>query len=107
MVLLEIQNTTLAVTAAITGAVLVFAALIIARLIGPRSFTKRKGETYECGIPTRGESMAQFHVGYYLFAILFLMFDVETVFLFPWATIAKTLRSTALIAVGTFLLFLF
>ena len=106
MVLLEIQNTTLAVTAAITGAVLVFAALIIARLIGPRSFTKRKGETYECGIPTRGESMAQFHVGYYLCAILFLMFDVETVFLFPWATIAKTLRSTALIAVGTFLFIL-
>ena len=58
MVLLGIQNTTLAVTAALTGVVLVFAALLIARLIGPRSFTKRKGETYECGIPTRGESMA-------------------------------------------------
>ena len=72
MVLLGIQNTTLAVTAVITGAVLVFAALLIARLIGPRSFTQKKGETYECGIPTRGESMAQFHVGYYLFAILFL-----------------------------------
>ena len=68
MVLLGIQNTTLAVTAVLTGVVLVFAALLIARLIGPRSFTKRKGETYECGIPTRGESMAQFHVGYYLFA---------------------------------------
>ena len=106
MVLLEIQNTTLAVTAVITGAVLVFAAVIIARLIGPRSFSKRKGETYECGIPTRGESMAQFHVGYYLFAILFLMFDVETVFLFPWSAIAKTMRSTALLAVGTFLFIL-
>ena len=45
--------------------------------------------------------MAQFHVGYYLFAILFLMFDVDTVFLFPWASIAKTIGSTALLAVGT------
>lgn len=106
MALLTIQNATLAVTAVITGAVLVFAALLIARLIGPRSFTTKKGETYECGIPTRGDSMAQFHVGYYLFAILFLMFDVETVFLFPWATIAKDLGSTALIAVGTFLFIL-
>ena len=106
MVLLTIQNATLAVTAVITGAVLVFAAWLIARLIGPRSFTTKKGETYECGIPTRGDSMAQFHVGYYLFAILFLLFDVETVFLFPWATIAKDLGSTALIAVGTFLFIL-
>ena len=106
MVLLGIQNTTLAVTAVITGVVLVFAALLIARLIGPRSFTKKKGETDECGIPTRGESMAQFHVGYYLFAILFLMFDVETVFLFPWASIAKNIGSTALLAVGTFLFIL-
>ncbi len=106
MVLLGIQNTTLAITAVITGAVLVFAALLIARLIGPRSFTQKKGETYECGIPTRGESMAQFHVGYYLFAILFLMFDVETVFLFPWASIAKSIGSTALLAVGTFLFIL-
>lgn len=106
MVLLGIQSTTLAVTAVITGIVLVFAALLIARLIAPRSYTKRKGETYECGIPTRGESMAQFHVGYYLFAILFLMFDVETVFLFPWAKIAKSFGSTSLIAVGTFLFIL-
>lgn len=106
MYLLAIQSTTLAVTAAITGFVLVFAALLIARLIGPRSFTRRKGETYECGIPTRGDSMAQFHVGYYLFAILFLMFDVETVFLFPWAVIAKGLGGVALPAVGTFLFIL-
>ena len=106
MMLLAIQNTTLAITAALTGVVLVAAALIIARLIGPRSFTQKKGETYECGIPTRGDSMAQFHVGYYLFAILFLMFDVETVFLFPWATISKSLGTQTLIAAGTFLFIL-
>lgn len=101
-----IQSTTLAVTALITGIVLVAGALIIAFLVGPRSYTEKKGEPYECGIPTRGESMAQFHVGYYLFAILFLMFDVETVFLFPWAAICRKLGSGALLAVGTFLLIL-
>lgn len=106
MVLIGIQSTTLAVTAALTGVVLVAAALIIAWLIAPRSYTMKKGEPYECGMPSRGDSMAQFHVGYYLFAILFLMFDVETVFLFPWAAICKELAASALLAVGTFLVIL-
>ncbi len=101
-----IQSTTLAVTAALTAVVLVVGALVIARLVGPRSYTQMKGEPYECGIPSRGDSMAQFHVGYYLFAILFLMFDVETVFLFPWAVICRTLGNSALPAVGTFLVIL-
>lgn len=106
MVLIGIQSTTLAVTAALTGVVLVAAALIIAWLIAPRSYTMKKGEPYECGMPTRGDNMAQFHVGYYLFAILFLMFDVETVFLFPWAAICKELAASALLAVETFLVIL-
>lgn len=106
MVLIGIQSTTLAVTAALTGVELVAAALIIAWLIAPRSYTMKKGEPYECGMPTRGDNMAQFHVGYYLFAILFLMFDVETVFLFPWAAICKELAASALLAVGTFLVIL-
>ena len=100
----------MAITAALTGVLLVVGALVIAWLIGPRSYTKKKGEPFECGIPTRGDSMAQYHVGYYLFAILFLMFDVETVFLFPWANICKTIATTigakALLAVGTFLVIL-
>ncbi len=63
-----VQSTTMAITAALTGVLLVVGALVIAWLIGPRSYTKKKGEPFECGIPTRGDSMAQFHVGYYLFA---------------------------------------
>ena len=106
MVLIDIQSTTLAVTALIAGIVLVIGGLVVALLIGPRSYTRKKGEPYECGIPTRGDNMAQFHVGYYLFAILFLMFDVETVFLFPWATICKEIGAQALAAVGTFLVIL-
>lgn len=89
MEFLTIQPTTMAITALLTGAALVFAGMAIAKLISPRSFNPQKGEPYECGIPTRGESMVQFRVGYYLFAILFLMFDVETVFLYPWATNAR------------------
>ena len=103
MELLSIQSTTLMTTAVLTGVGLVAAALIIAALVSPKSYSLQKGKAYECGIPTRGESMMQFTVGYYLFAILFLMFDVETVFLFPWAVICKTLGTAGLISVGIFL----
>lgn len=102
MILLSILNSTLAVTAALTGIGLVALALWLAGLISPRSFNAQKGEAYECGIPTRGESMAQFKVGYYLFAILFLMFDVECVFLFPWAVIVKDLAGNGLISIAIF-----
>ena len=96
------SSAVLALTALLTGAALVALALWIAGLISPRSFNAQKGEPYECGIPTRGESMSQFKVGYYLFAILFLMFDVETVFLFPWAVKMKALGVDGLISIAVF-----
>jgi len=96
------NNALLAVTAAITGAGLVGLAMWIAGLISPKSFNPQKGEPYECGIPTRGESMSQFRVGYYLFAILFLMFDVETVFLFPWAVRMRELGTDGIISIAVF-----
>lgn len=92
----------MAVVGALTGVGLVAVALVLARLISPRSFNPQKGEAYECGIPTRGESMAQFKVGYYLYAILFLMFDVETVFLFPWAVKVRELGTAGLISIAVF-----
>ena len=96
------NNGLLGITALLTGAALVFLALWIAKLISPRSFNPQKGEAYECGIPTRGESMSQFKVGYYLFAILFLMFDVETVFLFPWAVRMRELGVDGLLCIAVF-----
>lgn len=96
------NSAVLALTALLTGVALVALAMWIAGLISPRSFNPQKGEAYECGIPTRGESMSQFHVGYYLFAILFLMFDVETVFLFPWAVIMKSLGTAGIISIAVF-----
>ena len=89
--------------AALSGLALVVIGLSLAAAIGPRSYAPQKGETYECGIPTRGDSMVQFKVGYYLFAILFLMFDVETVLLFPWAVIAGSLGTGSIMAVAVFL----
>lgn len=102
MLTLAIQPVTLAIAAALTGIGLVALALWLAGLISPKSYNAQKGEPYECGIPTRGESMAQFKVGYYLFAILFLMFDVECVFLFPWAVRVKELGGTGLLSIAIF-----
>lgn len=98
-----IQSVTTALVAIISGLVLVALGLWLAGLIGPRSYAPQKGEPYECGIPTRGESMVQFNVGYYLFAILFLLFDVEAIFLFPWAVVAKGLGTGSILAVAVFL----
>jgi len=84
---------TLLVVVILTAIALVAVALGIARAVSPRSYNPQKGEAYECGIPTRGRSWMQFKVGYYLFAILFLMFDVETVFLFSWAVVVQELGS--------------
>lgn len=91
-----------AIVALLTGAGLVWLAMWIAGLISPRSFNPQKGEAYECGIPTRGESMARFSVGYYMFAILFLMFDVETVLLFPWAIKVQELKAESVLCVAIF-----
>lgn len=71
--------------AAILGFVLVAGALIGNQVLAPRQPTKTKGVTYECGMLPIGRSRAQVHIRYYLFAILFLIFDIEAVFLFPWA----------------------
>jgi NADH-quinone oxidoreductase subunit A len=90
----------------ITGIFLVVAAYVIAKLIGPRSYNPVKGQPFECGIPTRGSSWIPVHIGYYLFAILFLVFDVETVFLFPWAVVVKDFGPLALVSIAFFLLVL-
>ena len=94
---------TLLITAVLTAIALVAAGLFVARLIAPRSFNPNKGEAYECGLPTHGGSHMPFKVGYYLFAILFLMFDIETVFLFPWAVVVARTGVYALAGAAFFL----
>ena len=100
------MNFTLLVTVLLTAVTLVVGAFVIAKLIGPRSYNPVKGEPFECGIPTRGSSWMPLHAGYYLFAILFLIFDIETVFLYPWAVVVKDFGSMALLSIGFFLVVL-
>ena len=71
--------------AGILGSLLVLTALLTSRLLAPFSRSSGKGTSYECGMLPIGRVRSQMQVRYYLFAILFLIFDVEAVFLFPWA----------------------
>ena len=96
------SNSALFLVVFVTAIVLVGAALLAAKFLSPRSWNQHKGQAYECGIPTRGNSWLQFRVGYYLFAILFLVFDVETVLLFPWAVVMKDLGAQGLVYVSFF-----
>ena len=97
---------TLLVVVILTAIALVAVALGVARAIAPRSYNPQKGEAYECGIPTRGKSWMQFKVGYYLFAILFLIFDVEAMFMFPWAVIVREVGVAGLFNILFFMLIL-
>lgn len=96
------SNSALFLVVLLTAILMVVAALLIAKWLAPHSTNPQKGEPYECGIPTRGTSWVQFKVGYYLFAILYLIFDVETVLLFPWAVVMKDLGTDGLILVSFF-----
>lgn len=100
------MNFILLIAVCITAVFLVIAAYVIAKLIGPRAYNPIKGEPFECGIPTHGSSWLPFNVGFYLFALLFLMFDVETLFLFPWAVVVKQLGLAAIYSIGFFMLVL-
>ncbi len=59
--------------------------VLVPHLIAPKKPNPIKSEVYECGIETVGEAWVQFKVQYYVFALVFLIFDIETVFLYPWA----------------------
>jgi NADH:ubiquinone oxidoreductase subunit 3 (subunit A) len=69
----------------LVGLIIPVGAIAAAWVLGPRKPNPIKQTTYECGIETVGESWVQFKAQYYIFALVFLIFDVETVFLFPWA----------------------
>jgi NADH-quinone oxidoreductase subunit A len=94
--------------------VLIISALLFAgggiygsKLLVKGSYNKAKGEPYECGVETIGGTWIQFNVGYYLFALIFLIFDVELVFLFPWAVAVKAAGWIAFVEIVVFLFILF
>mgnify|MGYP005865021175 CR=1 FL=1 len=86
--------------------VLPAAALLIPRLVAPRKPNRVKLQTYECGVETIGDSWVQFRVQYYIFALIFLIFDIETVFLYPWAVAMDQLPLFAVVEGILFILIL-
>lgn len=81
--------------------------IAVAKILVKGTKNAQKGQTYECGVPTLGPSWIQFNVGYYLFALIFLIFDVELIFLYPWAVVVKKMGFMAFAEIIVFLFVLF
>ena len=90
--------------AIILSSAFVFLPMLVSRLTGTHNPTPEKLTEYECGFPAFEGSRAQFDVRFYLVAILFIIFDLEAAFLFPWAV---SLGDTGWVGWGTMMLFLF
>jgi NADH-quinone oxidoreductase subunit A len=73
------------------------------RLLGPRRPAPEKLDAYECGVPVITSPRQRLSVHFYLVAILFILFDIETVFLIPWAVLFRSLAVPGLIEMGLFL----
>jgi NADH-quinone oxidoreductase subunit A len=87
----------------IAGLGLVAVAFGTARLMAPHRPLPEKLTTYECGIDPVGEGWSQSQVRYYIYGFLFVIFDVESVFLFPWARVFEGLGWTAVVEMGIFI----
>ncbi|HSK11192.1 MAG TPA: NADH-quinone oxidoreductase subunit A [Vicinamibacterales bacterium] len=81
-------------------------ALLFAWLVRPQRYSKVKLEPYECGIETVGDARDRYSIRYYIVAMLFVIFDVEVVFMFPWAVIMDELMLFGLIEMVVFLFIL-
>ncbi len=75
----------------------------ISALLGPRLRRKQKLDTYECGVPLMAGSRDRFPVKFYLVAILFILFDIETVFLIPWSVVYKGLGMAGFVEMLVFI----
>jgi NADH-quinone oxidoreductase subunit A len=86
--------------------VFALAPVIAEAILAPRKRTLAKGDAYECGVKTYGETWVRFRIQYYIYAIMFVVFDIETVFLFPWAAAYEKLGSFGLFALYEMVVFL-
>jgi NADH:ubiquinone oxidoreductase subunit 3 (subunit A) len=77
--------------------------LLAAKVLSPRRPTAAKLESYECGAQPIGEAWVQFPVGFYLVALVFIVFDALAVFLFPWVLALRTLGAAGIATMGIFL----
>ena len=97
------QSYGIVVALLIAGMGLVAVAFTAARVVAPRRQLPEKLTTYECGIDPVGEGWSQSQIRYYIYAFLFVIFDVESVFLFPWARVFLRLGYTAVAEMGVFI----
>ena len=91
----------------IVAVVVPLVAVLIPVFIAPKKPSTRKEEIYECGIETKGNIRIQFKSQYYIYALIFLIFDIETIFLFPWAVALGNLPLFAVVEGVIFIVILF
>jgi NADH-quinone oxidoreductase subunit A len=80
--------------------------MVVTHLLGPKRKSKIKEDTFECGIEVQGNARIPFSIKYFLVAILFVLFDVEVIFMYPWAVNFKNLGLTGFVEMLTFVGFL-
>jgi NADH-quinone oxidoreductase subunit A len=90
----------------IVSIIFVPAIVFLTKFLAPHNPTAEKLITYECGVPPRAGIFSHFYIRYYIFAFLFVIFDVEAVFLFPWAVHFRTLGLVGIIEVFIFIFIL-
>ena len=77
--------------------------LVLAWFMAPKKPSVQKQAPYECGLASEGDPWIQYHVQYYLYALIFVIFDIETVFIYPWAVAFKKLGLFAFIEMVLFI----
>jgi NADH-quinone oxidoreductase subunit A len=88
------------------GVVMAIAFISIAHLLAPRSANPNKGLAYECGVVPKSDARAPFNIHYYLVAVLFVLFDLEAMFIYPWAVSLRSLGTVALAEMFVFIVIL-
>ena len=92
------------ITFAVVALVLAVTPLLIAKVICPRKPSELKEATYECGLESKGEAWGKFKMQYYIYALVFVIFDIEAVFIYPWATAFTDIGFGGFLAMGVFIL---
>ncbi len=87
--------------------VMIFTIIFVSNLLGPKVKRKGKSETFECGLPSLGNARTPFAIRYFLVAILFVLFDIEIIFMYPWAVNYSAIGLSGLLKMGGFILLLF
>ena len=77
--------------------------LVLARFVAPKKPSQTKNATYECGLESEGDSWIQFRVQYYIYALIFVIFDIETIYIYPWAVAYRKLGLFAFVEMTLFI----